>query len=438
LFAPVDGASIVFFRVFFGLLMVWDLLPYSLGSRLENLYLTPIFAFKYLGFAWVEEASAPVLKGLFWVLTVLAACIAVGLWYRIVTVLFFLGITYVFLLDAATYNNHDYLICLISLLLVFLPAHRGASVDAYLKPGLRSPAVPAWALWLLRFQIGVPYFFGGLAKINYDWVVRAQPMKIWLRAGGTEDVLPRWFTESTSAAYFFSWGGLVLDLLVVPLLLYRRTRLAAYLVAATFHLTNSQIFTIGVFPWFMIVASTIYFDPGWPRRFGLMKPLARGSDPKPPPVSPGRRRLVAAGLGLWVAVQVLMPLRHFLYPGNVDWTDQAHRFSWRMKLRDKYGEVRFVLVDRASRKATVYQDLDAALTKRQQDMMMHDPDMIRQFAHFLADLQRAQGRRDFEVRVLTRISFNDRPPRPLIDPNVDLAAQPSSLAPASWILPLGD
>ena len=72
--------------------------------------------------------------------------------------LFCLGFSYVFLLDQANYLNHWYLICLLSFLLIFVPAHRALSVDAWLRPGLRSEQAPAWALWLLRAQMGVRVF----------------------------------------------------------------------------------------------------------------------------------------------------------------------------------------------------------------------------------------------------------------------------------------
>src|SRR5207342_1729744 len=85
----------------------------------------------------------------------------------------------VFLLEEARYLNHFYLLCLISFLLVFLPAHRAFSVDAQLKPKLRSRVAPAWTLWLMRFQVGVVYFFGGIAKLNGDWL-RGVPLDAWL------------------------------------------------------------------------------------------------------------------------------------------------------------------------------------------------------------------------------------------------------------------
>jgi vitamin K-dependent gamma-carboxylase len=442
LFEPVDAASLVFFRVSFGLLMAWDQLHYLLGGRLQRFYVDPVFHFKYLGFEWVQVPSEPVLQAVFWGLFVLSLTLAAGLFYRLSAALFCLGQAYVLLLDQATYNNHNYLVCLLAFLLIFVPAHRLGSLDARRNPDLKRSTVPAWAVWLLRFQVGVPYFFGGLAKLNADWLLAGQPMRLWLQTGSVG--LRGGFFDTAAAAHLFSWGGLFLDLFMVPALLWRRTRLWAYLIAVAFHLANAFIFNIGFFPWLMIAATTIFFPPSWPRRAGLVgreKPGSRhkkiSRDSKAPTVPTDRQKLVLAGLALWVGLQCLLPLRPYLYPGNPAWTDYAGRFSWRMKLREKRGEVRFFLVDRSTRQVQPLQDADALLTARQRSRMAQDPDMIRQFAHFLHDqLADRLGKRDFEIHAQTALSLNGRPRRLLIDPETDLAAEPGRLGPVDWILPL--
>ena len=83
-------------------------------------------------------------------------------------------------------------------------------------------------------------------------------------------------------------------------------------------------------------------------------------------------------------------------------------------------------------------DPRAELTEWQADKMGGRPDMILQYAHHLAAEKRAEGRRRVEVRATVRCSLNRRPLQPLIDPTVDLAAQPRGLGHARWILPLRD
>jgi vitamin K-dependent gamma-carboxylase-like protein len=436
LFAPVDIASIAVFRVAFGLLMLWDMLQY-LGGWLES-YLVPPFLFKYPGFEWVERASPAAMKLIFVAMAIAAVLIALGLAYRAACAAFFVGHTYMLLLDTAQYQNHLYLISLLAFLLILIPAHGALSLDARRNKHLRSATIPAWCLWLLRFQVGIPYFYGGLAKLNSDWLLRAQPMRLWL-VEGAQGRLRLPFLREAWAAYGICWGGLIFDLLIVPALLWRRTRIPALVLAALFHLTNSQLFEIGVFPWLMLAALGLYVSPDWPRRWGLVgrsdrkvSSVREGSSPS----TPSRQRVVLAFLASWLTFQLLVPFRHYVYGGNVDWTERGHRFSWRMKLRDKRGEVKFVAIDSSSRRAFPLSDLGTAVSPKQLRMMEHDPEMMRQLAHVLAARLREAGRGDLEVHAITAISLNGHPKQHLVDPAVDLARLPSTADPASWIEPL--
>src|SRR5713226_4337900 len=175
-FAPVDIASLVFFRIAFGLLMIWEVCRYFAYHWIGSSWLEPRFLFKYYGFSWVHPWPGNGLYIHWAALGLFALFIASGFLYRVSAVLFFLSYTYFFLLDEARYVNHEYLVCLFSLLLIFVPAHRTFSVDAWLNPKIHAATTPAWTLWLLRAQIGVVYFYGGLAKIAPDWL-HGEPMR---------------------------------------------------------------------------------------------------------------------------------------------------------------------------------------------------------------------------------------------------------------------
>jgi vitamin K-dependent gamma-carboxylase len=435
LFATVDIASLVCFRVLFGLLMfveVWRDLP-----LVGETYIAPPFHFTYYGFHWVRPLPGDWMFVVFGVLGLAALCVTIGLFYRLAALVFFVGISYVFLCEQGVYLNHMYLIALISFLMIFVPAHRAASFDAWLRPAVRSQTAPAWALWLVRAQIGIPYFYGGLAKLNADWL-RGWPLRVWL---ADRDDLPvvgplmheEWVT------YFFSYGGLLFDLLVVPALLWRPTRAIAFVLALCFHLINTAVFSIGIFPWVMMAATTIFFEPDWPRRVANRALRWSGAAPPPPPTlapPPARlgrgQRATLALLGTYLAWQLLFPLRHWLYPGDVAWTEEGHKFAWRMKLRDKDGEVRFFATDPATGETWRIDDR-RHLAWWQRDEMIGRPELILQFAHYLADELRAQGRPYVQIRVVALTSLNFREDELLIDPRVDLAAVQPSLWPAPWI-----
>lgn len=438
LFEPVDIASLVFFRVVFGAVMLWEVWRYFSNDWIARYYIEPEFHFTFYGFGWVQPWPGDWMYVHFLALGVLAAMIVVGLAYRVAAALFFLGFTYVFLLEQARYLNHFYLIVLLSLLLVFLPANRALSLDALLRPRLRADAVPAWTLFLLRAQIGLVFVFAGIAKLNGDWL-RGEPLRTWLAESTDTRLIGRFFEEPLTP-YLFSYGGLLLDLLLVPLLLWRRTRPFAFLGALAFNLTNAEVFQIGIFPWLMIGATLMFFPPDWPRFRGLRAGLSGRAPVERPDAfdpGPGRRgrAVVLSLLAAYLAVQLLVPLRHLLYPGPVAWTEEGHQFSWRMKLRNKEGTARLIATDPRTGK-TWQVAIDPLLAGWQESKVAGRPDLVLQLARYVADELRRQGRPGVEIRALVLASLNGREPQLLIDPSVDLAREQRTIFGADWIEPL--
>ena len=429
LFAPVSIAPLVYFRVAFGALMLWEVWRYFDNDWIRRYYLDPTFHFTYFGFDWVRPLPDTGMYLLFGGLGVLVVCILIGLCYRLSAALFFIGLAYVFLLEQARYLNHFYLLVLISSILIFVPAHRAFSVDSLLRPGLRSQIAPTWSLWLLRGQIMIVYFFGGIAKLNGDWL-QGEPMRMWL-AGRTDfPIIGAYFTEECMV-YLFAYGGMLFDLLFPLLVLWRPTRLPVLAVNIVFHVTNAHLFSIGVFPWMMIAANVLFLPPEWLR----LPHVGAVREPPDQNVKSRSRHLIITGLAVYLLVQILLPLRHLLYPGDVHWTEEGHRFSWRMKLRDKEGHARFYLTDPQT--GAIWEaDRWCTLTDWQFDEMIGRPDMILQFAHYLAEDARSQGYEDVEVRAWTLVSLNGRIPQTLIDHTIDLATQPRTLLPVSWITTL--
>jgi hypothetical protein len=239
--------------------------------------------------------------------------------------------------------------------------------------------------------------------------------------------------------YFFAFGGLLLDLFIVPCLLWRRTRVLAFLAAAAFHLLNSVLFRIGIFPWLMLGATFIFFPPDLPRRaLQYLKLLPRKVALTSMPhaySNPLGSSMVIVLVSAYLLAQALIPFRHFLYPGNVHWTEEGHRFSWHMKLRSKEGDALFYLASPASGQQWMVDPIKLLQPSAFEEMVTH-PDMILQYAHHLAEQKRSEGIADIEVRARVAVSLNGRPAELMIDPTVDLAKEKRSLRHASWILPL--
>lgn len=415
--------------------MLWEVTRYYSHDWIERYYIDPDFFFTYFGFSWIAPLPDNWMYVHFLGLGLLATFIILGLWYRVSAVLFFFGFTYVFLIDQANYLNHFYLICWVSFLMIFVPVHRAASLDVVRRPGLRLAKVPAWPQIMICAMVGIAYFFGGIAKINSDWL-HGEPMRTWL-AGSTDfPVIGQYFTEPW-AAYFFSYGGLLFDLLIVPLVLWRRTRIFAVIMIASFHLTNFQLFSIGIFPWFMLFATPMFFAPerlrpilGFEKLFG--EPRTTKASLK---TSDRQKRLVMAGVVAFAAFHIFMPFRHHLYPGNVNWTEEGHNWSWHMKLRNKSGTLKLTATDPATGESWTI-DQREYLSTRQRSKIRGRPDMIVLFSHYLEEELRKEGHRNVEIRAEANISLNGRPRELLIDPTVDLTKVNRSLMPYPWILPL--
>ena len=446
LFEPVDGASLAVFRMLFGAIMLWEVWRYFSNGWIDRYFIEPNFHFTYYGFGWVQPWPGNGMHWHFAGLGVLAACIMLGVFYRIATPLFFLGFTYVFLLEQARYLNHFYFVALLAFLLCLVPAHRVWSLDSWLTNAHVSQTVPTWSLWLLRTQVGIVFVGASVAKWNGDWI-RGQPLHLWLGERTDFAVIGRFFDEMWTAL-LFSWGGLLLDLFVVPFLLIPFTRPFALLAAFGFHFMNSKLFTIGIFPWLALGTALLFFPPDWPRRLARRIRERRLRLPRPPLVSrvllpprgwslsPARIALLA-GLGLFLAVQIFMPLRHWLYPGNVSWTEEGHRFAWHMKLRDKSADARFFASDPASGRSGEIDPL-LYLTDWQYDEMAARPDMIVQFAHHIErDARETFGVRDVKVTAQVEASLNGREFQRMIDPKTDLSeVETSPFTTADFIEPL--
>jgi len=440
LLAPVDIASLVVFRMGFGLIAAWWAVDYMLRGRMHAAYLVPKFHFTYYGFDWIQPWPGSGMYLHFAVLALMAVAIAFGFYYRAATIIFAIGLTYVFLLDRTNYQNHYYLLVLISWLMVILPLHQDFSVDAVSGLTNRRLTIPKWMLWLTRFHIGMPYFFGGVAKFEADWFAGA-PFRQTLQANDWWPLIGPLFRQEPIVQCAI-WGGLLFDLSIVPLLLWRRTRIPAYLICVVFHLMNSQLFDIHIFPWFMIIATTVFFEPDWPSRvLHVRRRSANSKTLTNPQLMPswremaGRKKIVAALLFAYCLFHCVWPLRHHLYPGPASWTEQGHFFAWRMMLRGKMVGFRYFLTDPRTGQT---QQVDPRPTLSHLQMMSfgRDPEMILHLAHHIAAEHLRQFGTRVEVRALVLTSLNGRKPQLQIDPNADLASIPRGFHSRPWILPL--
>lgn len=474
LLAPVDASWLVAFRILFGLTMAVSMLRFIAYGWIDALYVEPRFHFKYWGFGWVGDPSSGQAHALFYVLTALGLLMAAGLAFRIAAAAFAIGFAFVQLIDVTTYLNHYYLAALLSGLLAVSPAGQHGSLDRWLArrlqprrlqlgrlqlPGAERPATPPAAdrggvargwLYLFRFQVAIVYTFAGLAKAQTDWLVHAQPLRLWLGASTDLPLVGPWFALPW-AAPLLSWAGFLFDSSIAFWMLHRRARPFAYAAIVAFHLATRALFPIGMFPAIMVLGALVFFEPSWPRELlARVWPRARryrtqaelrqllaqcraASSLATRHHSRGWRLAFAAGV-LYCGFCVVMPLRWLAYGGDVSWHEQGMRWSWRVMVREKNGAVTF-RVRETSTSREWFVPPRTYLNELQEREMSGQPDLILQLAHRIRDDAERQLSSEVEVYVDASVSLNGRRARPLIDPAVDLAKVEDGLGAATWILP---
>lgn len=419
----VPAHSLAALRIAFGALMFAATLRFWAYGWIDQLYVRPAFHFTYYGMGWVRPWPAPMLYAHFALLAVAALFVSLGLFYRASIAAFVLLFTYVELLDSATYLNHYYAISLVALLLAFMPAANVLSLDAMRAKRAGRPlpeTVPRAAVLVLRAQVGVIYFFAGVAKLNEEWLFHAEPLTTWLLARTDMPLLgPVLALPWTPMA--MSWAGALFDLTIPFWLSIRRTRPFAFVAVIAFHVVTWRLFPIGMFPWVMIGLTPIFFPPDWPLTIGN-RAATVVSKPGPP-----LRRTTTLAIAAWLAIQCTLPLRHHLYAGDVLFTEEGMRFSWQVMIVERGGTASFRTIDPDGVTREVDPSVD--LTPLQRRMMATQPDMILQYAHHLAELR--PGAR---VYADVFVAMNGRPSRRLVDPTVDLAAEADTLFGYRWVL----
>ena len=438
LYAETSIAPLVIFRIIFGLMMCGSAIRFWAKGWIDSLFIQPDNFFHYYGFEWVKPMGEVGMYTVFVLLIISSIFIAIGFFYRWATLLYFLLFTYIELIDITHYLNHYYFISLVALIMCFLPAHRSLSVDVWRKPSIALGKVPNWTIASVKFQLGLVYFFAGIAKINYDWLFDAMPMSIWLQAKTHWPIIGALFSEKW-IAYSFSWMGCIFDLTVVFFLLSKRCRLLAYLFLVIFHIVTGVMFPIGMFPWIMILATLIFFSADFHQKIivfiqSRLKLKERESIEYNSLFLHGFKKKVLTGFLLtYVFFQMVFPFRYMLYPGNLFWTEQGYRFSWRVMLMEKAGTAFFYVTDpKTGKRGEV--DNSQFLTATQEKMMATQPDLILQYAHIIKQEVESSGLENPIINAEVYVTLNGSRSKLFIDPKVNLSELEDGLKHKDWIL----
>jgi len=435
-----SAAPLAVFRIIFGLLIFGSIVRFWAKGWIYDLYIKPKYFFSFYGFEFVKPLNDYTYI-LFIVCALSALLVAAGLFYRFAIVSLFISFSYIELMDKSTYLNHYYFVSMICMLLIFLPAHAYFSLDAYRNRKLASDSIPRWNVDVLKLFVCFVYVFAGLAKINSDWLLHAQPLRIWLPAKNDLPIIGSLFNH-VWVAYVFSWVACVYDISIPFFLMKRSTRTWAFSAVVVFHLLTALLFPIGMFPYIMIATALIFF----PGEFheSILRKIGSWIHVSEEFLLPRRQfhysrissTLIVSIFAIFFAIQLALPFRHLMYPGELFWTEQGYRFSWRVMLVEKAGYAQFTVRDAVGKHILV--DNTKFLTPLQEKMMATQPDMILQYAHMLREYYEKDGFQSPEVYVDSYVALNGRLGKPLIDPNTDLATKKDSFDNKPWVLTFND
>ncbi len=436
--------------------MVFSTLRFMALGWVRDHYIAPVFQFKYFGFEWVEVLPPFWMYALHALMLLAGLFVMIGFYFRWASIALFLTFTYTELIDLTYYLNHYYFVSLVLLLLMISPAHRYFSIDSFRKPTSSTEYTQRLWIFIFQFLLAIVYTYAGLAKINYEWLLNALPLKIWLPANDKLPIIGNLFTWRITP-YVFSWFGMLYDCTIVWWLMYSRTRVWAYMAVIVFHILTGILFQIGVFPLVMIAATLIFFSEQWHLRVlnavrifmgkvctlspwsvssqtitqckSFYKETNQGIKTNKPV-----KKLTLVALTVFFCFQLLFPWRYVMYPGNLFWTEEGYRFSWRVMLMEKAGTATFYVKDAATQREGVVVNSDF-LNPHQEKQMAMQPDMILQFANFLHHHYKSKGVNDPSVRAEVYVTLNSKTSQLLIDPTINLASIEDGWKPKRWILP---
>ena len=394
-------APLISLRIIFGSVMLFSIIRFISMGWIEGLYTSVDYHFTFFDFInYVGDSQIYILYSL---LIITSMFILIGYYYKISTAIFFLIFTYIELLDKSYYLNHYYFISILSFTMIFLPLSDNFSIDSIRKK-YEINKIKNWQLLIPKILISIVYLYAGIAKLNHDWLFEAMPLTLWLPASSELPIIGR-FLEMREFAYLFSWAGAIYDLTIWIFLFNNKTRKYAYIVVLFFHIMTSILFQIGIFPYMMSLLTLIFFAPEQHEKIqNKIKNILNYNLPK-------IRKIYSVTpkyfFSIFILFQLIFPFRYLLDKGDLFWTEQGYRFSWRVMLMEKTGWVNYKIIDK---KNNIIKYIDPAykLSEIQVKQMSFQPDMILQYGRHIGDEYLKKHNVKPQIYVESYVSINGR------------------------------
>ena len=444
LFRKIDNSPLVIFRVLFGLLIIAECWGAIFTGWVNTNMVEPKLTFTFIGFEWMNNLLGQDMILYFGAMGVLGILISLGFFYRFAIIAFAIMWTGVYLMQKTSYNNHYYLFMLVSWMMTLMPAHHFFSLDSLIFPRFKRLTCKNWVRVVFIAQLFAVYTFAAIAKIYPDWfngvflnshfIKYAHILSGQYNLTGLAQVV-----ASLEFSQVIAYLGFAFDLLIIPAMLINTTRGAAIKCAIFFHIFNSIVFGIGIFPFFSLAMMIFFYDPVKIQEiFFKTKSFMMDRNDEDGLITT-RRIAFSYIVCLYILWQIYLPLRHFIIPGNVFWTEEGHRLSWRMMLRTRSNESKVFVAfpnEKGQIKEKIPVDLSRYLTPKQESRFGSSPDMIWQMAHYIKEDYKKQGKTNVMVFVDTKVSVNGSEYYQFTNPKVNLAnTNWSYFGHQGWIMP---
>ncbi len=429
LFKQIDNSSLITFRIIFGLLCFLESVGAIFTGWIKRTLIDPEFTFSFIGFEWLQPLPGNTMYIYYLIMGVFGLFIMLGYKYRLSAFMFTIMWAGTYFMQKASYNNHYYLLILLSAFMILQPANRYYSLDSKINPNIKKISMPNWCRFIFILQMFIVYTYGSIAKLYPDWLDTTF-IEILMKGKQHYHIVGELLQEKW-VHYFLAYGGILFDGLIIPLLLFKPTRKWAFFASIFFHLFNSIVFQVGIFPYLSLAFILFFYEPKIIHRIFLKKkPFYVENEV----IIPSYKNTFITIFSIYFIIQIALPLRHHFIEDNVLWTEEGHRLSWRMMLRSKHGFATYKVVNNKTLKPTII-NLNDYLSNKQIHIASTKPDAIWQFSQRLKNIYADKGE-DVSVYVDCKISINGKPYKQLIDPNIDLSEEPWDIFKHShWVLP---
>ena len=409
LFNKVENRYFNYIRIFIAFLTIKYTL-HELSLQEPEAIKTQDYLY-YQNFAWAIKLLGEDSVWIFFSKIIFAASLLAGFFIRESLFLIFVFTTYLFLNHPLDWLNHEYLLCIVYFLLLFTPLEK-AKKD---PEGFSY----SWSLNAIKLMMLIVYFYGGLSKITYDWF-NGYPIYLWLDNSMRLFSYLEPIVDKKTLAILLSYSSFFLDLFAPVFLFIKKTKKIFISFLIVFHLLNGEMFMIGSFPYMAIFLTCLF----------LIESKESSDSPSISVVDKAKFYV----LGLFFLIQIIIPMKRFLYSYDTLWTGESRRFGWRMMSSQHICHITFYARDKKTGETSEYR-LDSLSLESKSDICNY-PNHIIQTARMIKGQAFVQGR-EVSVHARAYASLNGRKAQELVDPNVDLSEQEEKMFGSfSWIYPL--